>query len=326
MKDAVTKPAESLRVLLTDLIDYAGLFPPAALDMKSAVANYSRYLQGEYSWMLGRFVLPASRLTEFEQALPRNEQPWRLSVLLGPNLEDDVTALQEFAPRCSKLAAIDCVEMKVVAVDEIEKAHQLIATGATTYFEIRPFDCTELLHKIHDIGGRAKIRTGGLTPDAIPPSDIVADFLMQCAKHDVPFKATAGLHHPIRCCKPLTYEPDAPTGMMHGFLNVFIAATASWANGKTIESKHNFSLHAATQTRPEAILSAPFPSRVTADVKQIERWLRMPSPFDIRDDGIHQPLMLPTTIIEQARRNFAISFGSCSFEEPIADLKALNLL
>ena len=225
----MSKPAESLRVLLTDLIDYAGLFPPAALDMKSAAANYARYLRGEYAWMLGRFVLPASRLGEFEQMLPENEpQPWRLSVLVGPKIEDDVAALQALAPRCAKFAVINCVETKIASVEDIEQAHRLIGTATTTYYEIRPFDCVELLQKIHDIGGRAKIRTGGMTPDAIPPSDIVADFLMQCAKYDVPFKATAGLHHPIRCCKPLTHEPDAPTGMMHGFMNVFLAAAAAW--------------------------------------------------------------------------------------------------
>ncbi len=30
--------------------------------------------------------------------------------------------------------------------------------------------------------------------------------------------------------------------------------------------------------------------------------------------------------IAAARRDFAISFGSCSFDEPVADLKTLNLL
>ena len=77
----------SLRALLHGLIDYAGLFPPARLDMQSAVANYARYLEGNRAWMLGRFVVPSSRLEEFERAaaalLPkvRDVEPWALALL-----------------------------------------------------------------------------------------------------------------------------------------------------------------------------------------------------------------------------------------------------
>ena len=36
----------AIRALLTESIDYAGLFPPAGLDMASAVENYARYRAG----------------------------------------------------------------------------------------------------------------------------------------------------------------------------------------------------------------------------------------------------------------------------------------
>ena len=61
--------AESATALLSGLIDYAGLFPPASLAMAAAVANYDAYLRGEYSWILGRFIVPVARLEEFEKAL-----------------------------------------------------------------------------------------------------------------------------------------------------------------------------------------------------------------------------------------------------------------
>jgi hypothetical protein len=288
----------SLDALLAGLIDYAGLFPPAGLDMKTAVENYAKYLAGPYARALGRFVLPVSRFAEFEKAFASVQpvEAWGISALIGANYEADMLAIDKFNERNARDAYVDVIEAKASTPEEIAHIRAFVRGTITPYFEIRPLDCAELLQTISHIRGRAKIRTGGVTPDAIPPSDIVASFLMECAKYEVPFKATAGLHHPVRCQKPLTYEPGAPTGVMHGFLNVFIAATAAWASDRTTNIEH-----------------------------ELENLLQRVSPFEFREDGIREPL-LPRDVIEQARHNFAISFGSCSFEEPIADLHALNLL
>ena len=55
---------ESVRVLLAEIVDYAGLFPPSQLPMAEAVANYAAYLDSGYKWMLGRFVVPSARGAE----------------------------------------------------------------------------------------------------------------------------------------------------------------------------------------------------------------------------------------------------------------------
>jgi hypothetical protein len=314
--------AASLDALLAGLIDYAGLFPPAAIDMKSAVENYAKYLAGPYARALGRFVLPVSRFAEFEDAFAHVQpvEPWGISALVGANYEAEMMAIDKFNDRNARDAYVDVIEAKANTPEEIAHIRAFVRGTITPYFEIRPFDCTELLQTIQHIRGRAKIRTGGLTPEAFPPSDIVAGFLTECAKLEVPFKATAGLHHPVRCEKPLTNEPGAPAGSMHGFLNVFVAATAAWASNREIEVDHDY------EVRDGATLRAPFPTRFSCDAKLIQRLLRTVSPFDFRDDGIRTPVSLPRKAVELARQNFAISFGSCSFEEPIADLKALNLL
>lgn len=292
------RPADSLRVLLRDLIDYAGLFPPAGLDMHTAVANFAHYRRGGYAWMLGRLVLPASRLGEFEEAMPHGElSSWPLSVLVGPKLDEDIAALDAFAPRCGKFAFIDCVETKVALPTDVEKTHRLIGSATTTYYEtpLTP-DLPELLDAIKAVNGRAKIRTGGVTPDAFPPSGLVAKFLMECADRKLPFKATAGLHHPVRCVKPLTYQPNAPVGTMYGFLNMFVAAMIA----------------DDTTTR-----------ELTAALEEDD-----PAAFRFEDEIMRwRDCCLPLEdLIAPIRRNFAISFGSCSFDEPIAELKALNLL
>jgi hypothetical protein len=293
----------SLRALLTDLIDYAGLFPPAALDMKSAVENYARYRDGEHAWMLGRFVLPAGRLGEFEEALSGDGgEPWRLSVLVGPKLEEDMRALEAFAPRCNRRAVIDCVETKVASTDDVLRAHAGIGTATLTYYEV-PLgpDVPRILNTIKSVGGRAKIRTGGLSADAFPHAEAITKFLVECAERDLAFKATAGLHHPLRCVRPFTYEKDSASGMMHGFLNVFLAACVVWAWRQGLAASTNIGGHA-------------------------QHVLEMMSVCDFRDERVGEPVHLSASMLARTRKEFAISFGSCSFEEPIADLRALNLL
>src|SRR5262245_19073872 len=77
-------PSASLRALLTGVIDYAGLFPPASLSLEQSIANYARYRNEPESWMLGRFICPAARLREL---LPDNielftpREPLRVSAL-----------------------------------------------------------------------------------------------------------------------------------------------------------------------------------------------------------------------------------------------------
>ena len=288
----------SLRALLTGIIDYAGLFPPAGLDMQSAVANFAHYRRGGYAWMLGRFVLAASRLSEFEQAMPHGElSPWPLSVLVGPKLEEDIATLNAFASRCGKFAFIDCVEIKVSSLTDINKAHHLIGSATITYYEtpLTP-ELPNLLDAIKAVNGRAKLRTGGVTAEAFPPTQSVATFLMACADRKLPFKATAGLHHPVRCVKPLTYEANAPTRIMYGFLNLFVAAMIA---------------DDTTTQELTAVLEEENPAAFRFE-DDLMRWRDCCLPLE--------DLIAPT------RQDFAISFGSCSFEEPIDDLKAMNLL
>jgi len=145
-------------------------------------------------------------------------------------------------------------------------------------------------------GAFAKIRTGGLTPDAIPSPETIADFLHRAAQTRLPFKATAGLHHPIRSLRPLTYAQDSPRAVMHGFLNVFAAAAFAW--------------HDTARDLLQAVLTEE-------DART----------FQFGDDELRwRDRRLTTRQVQNARRYFAHSFGSCSFEEPIADLRELGYL
>jgi hypothetical protein len=157
-----------------------------------------------------------------------------------------------------------------------------------------PTYCEAPLDQVTD--AFAKLRTGGLTPEAIPAPAAIADFLNRAAARRVPFKATAGLHHPVRAHRPLTYAVDSPRAVMHGFLNVFTAAAFAW---------HGFEREVLL-----AILEEEDPRA-----------------FEFAHEGLRwRNHRLATRQIESARDEFAHSFGSCSFEEPVADLRELGWL
>jgi hypothetical protein len=286
----------SLHILLRSLIDYAGLFPPAGLRMADAVVNYARYKNGANAWALGRFILPAARLDEFESCFAPDRKPWHLSVLVGQNPAEDLARVAEFNARHRHAAVIDALEAKAANPSAISELRAQVPESILLYFEVaNGEDPRPLIQAVAAAHSRAKIRTGGLTQEMFPSEQQIVSFLAACVEANVAFKATAGLHHPLRCLKPLTYEKDAPRGTMHGFLNLFLAV---------------------------AFLLDGLPS------EQLQQLLLDDDAghFDF-EDGL---VTWRGRRLKQARllesRALAASFGSCSFEEPMEDLALLSLL
>jgi hypothetical protein len=286
---------ESTRALLEGVIDYAGLFPPAELGLAEAVANYGRYLSGAEGWLLGRFIVPASRLTEFETVLLSAPPSAKISasVVAGSDLMGAVSAALAFNAH-SPYAAIESMELKGDSAEAIRAGANAIPEGFIIYFEIPGDpDPAPLMEAIRSVNCRAKIRTGGLKPQSFPSVEELARFIRRCHEAKLPFKATAGLHHPLRGVHPLTYEPGAPTCTMHGFLNLAIAAAFQSAGGADIE-----------------MLLGDQDPRIAFTATDIS-W------------GKHS---LTTQQIRQTRQRLFVSFGSCSFEEPVSELRAKGLL
>jgi hypothetical protein len=297
----------AIRTLLRESIDYAGLFPPAGLDLPDAVRNYANYKGGPDAWALGRFVVPVSRLGEFETAAAAHlqhspsDRPWQLSVLGGADLAADIETVTEFnhrhsGPHASRVAA-DTLEVKASSKSDVEDAMRTVPRGMQAFVEvpIAP-DPGELLKEIARHEGRAKIRTGGVTRDAFPTTADLLRFMKCCVQIGLAFKATAGLHHPLRAEYRLTYAPDSPKGTMFGFLNLFLAT---------------------------AFLRGGMPD---SDVSQL---LEEKSPETFQVDGLGigwRNHRLDLEALRVARREGMISFGSCSFTEPLGDLELLGLL
>ena len=200
------------------------------------------------------------------------------------------------ADPASGLARVEAVEYKTQSVDDIAPAAAALQ-GLDVFFELpHTVDPTPWMQAVASAGGHAKIRSGGITEDAFPSAAEVARFIAAAQRVGIAFKATAGLHHPLRGEYRLTYEDGSPQGTMHGFLNVFSAAAA--ARGGATEDE----LATLLEERDIAVFNA------TADGMS---W---------------QGHRLDARQLAAMRQGFARSYGSCSFSEPVEDLQALGIL
>ena len=300
------------RILLEGMVDYAGLFPPAALAMQAAVRNYANYRAGGSGWALGRFVCPAAQLSLFseraEPLLPRDAGaiPWRLSVTGSGDVAADLDAIAAFNERhrvcfdeCG--ATVDCYELKAESVDDIRRIHDAIPASLTTYLELSLRDgVEELVAAVAHTGRRAKMRTGGTVADAFPAPTQIVRFLRALLVHTVTAKATAGLHHPMRGAYRLTYEANAPTCRMFGFLNVLLAAALLVDGG--------------TDEQAALLLEESDPTRLE---------------FASTHVAWHGPggvVILDGRVLLYVRERVLVSVGSCSFTEPVDESRALGWL
>jgi hypothetical protein len=286
--------------VLAGSIDYAGLFPPASLTMDAAVRAFAEYTISDDAWALGRFVLPASRLDEFVSAARRVSDGdakgpvcWRLSALVG-GLPADIERVRVHNEQFADTWPVEAVEVKAGHVGDVEMLGML-PSDLERYVEIPVAgELGAMLAAVRAIGACAKVRTGGVTPGAFPDPDDILRFMKVCRDAGVSFKATAGLHHPLRGEYPLTYEPASRVGTMFGYLNIVLAAA--------------FLLDGAGDDVVRGVLTE-------GDAEALE----------FRDDLVHwRDHALPRAALELARGAFIRGVGSCSVREPLDELSALG--
>jgi len=290
---------DARRQALAGLIDYAGLFPPASLELESAVAEYRAARTGADAWLVDRFICPAGRLVDLARVLVATMQPreaaWSLVVTATP---EDVRLVSDFAAELGRSARIDVVEMKLPEGATSARLADLLATfDRVVFFEV-PWqqsvgESLAVLAATRESSGRslgAKLRCGGLTADSFPPVPVVAGFLAECARHRLPVKATAGLHHPLRHTDPVTGFTH------HGFINL-LAATALAHGGADVTTL------ADALNETEAAV------------------------FDLGPGGLSwRQHRFGADSLAAMRRDLFVGYGSCSIAEPVADLTTLGIL
>lgn len=309
------------------LIDFAGLFPPAGLEMQAAVDRYAHHRRLAEAWMLHRFIVPAEGLGAFTAAAGPHLGPtdrWSLSVLVGAR-DDAAVALARTDAQGDAVAGLEAATGERAIVDALETPVPLAEAGA---------GCGDFLARLLEaladagLGGRelfvelpaggddravlaaiaaaaarfggedgpfsrvgAKVRCGGLVAEAFPEPERLAGVIARAGDLGLCLKFTAGLHHPVR---RRSADPDV---MMHGFLNVFGAGILA----------------------REAGLSG---ARLAACLAETE-----PAAFAFTEDAFAwRDLAVDAEAIARARGRWLAGFGSCSFLEPRDDLAALGLL
>lgn len=299
----------AIQAFLGELIDYAGLFPPAGLALPIVVRHFHQYSLSENRWMLGRLIVPARQLDDlraqldglFSEAAPSAR--WRISSLVpefdgaGDAFKQAIGQIERFNQSCPS-AVVDTVEGKLTSAGGIEPTVHALPGTLSAFLEMPFSGASELIPEIASLRNgslRGKMRTGGITSDLIPSSSQVAAFIVACVTARLPFKATAGLHHPLRAVYPLTYETGSPRDTMHGFLNVFTASIFAWCRKWPA-------------SRLVAILDCTDASA-----------------FRFDNGHLHfQTEWVSTEEINDARQHFAISFGSCSFVEPSTEISPFH--
>lgn len=293
--------------LLEGTLDYAGLFPPAQLNLADAAQEFLRYQQPPSDWILGRFVAPIAQteaLIASDLAKGAEPTPLALTTQIQPeNARDQVTAIARHiqqlqqanflthtlevklpTDRATQQATIGALKKALSNLEEEPPQVYLEFDWQTDFFEAisDSFDLWE------EVGFKA--RTGGTTADAFPSTDRLADFLIEAVQLEVPFKVTAGLHEALR------YHDETLNVMRHGFLNVLCGAALAIENDLNKEELIQ-------------LLEITDESEVG------------PVPSGLR----FGPATLTLDTIDVFRDLFG-GFGSCSVSEPLDALRRLGLL
>ena len=298
------------------LIDYAGLFPPACLQPEEAIRTFLEMQASGNQWILSRFVTSAKVFLELSEELIApfcSEQPLPLSLVVSQPREEVPQVLSRIESSDGRIT-LEMIECRINPgqgiINSFQENYEFLINSPSSrnltaiFFELASCEkweegMKELVRAIAVRNRSAelvcglKLRCGGIEDALVPSPEKIATTLATVAAHSVPIKFTAGLHHPFR--HPPRPEEGNLTQPAHGFLNVYFAALVSFLRNESAEA-------------------------LIPIVSEMEQT----SPVFEQDAVSWMGYRLTFAEIEEARRDTVLSFGSCSFQEPVADAVALG--
>ena len=314
----------SLASFMDGLIDYAGLFPPAKLNLHDTLVNMLRGQKFTEFWMISSLVLPVNQLDNLISTLVdlgETDAFFPISFVASraesetvffDTLNTDIKRIKEFFelhPNFSAKAFEIALPPSICHSENRDNLSLFVKDTASILIEAKLNPFIEVsagehwLSSMHiavtaiaEINKNSaekasfKIRCGGIKPEMMPPSENVAHTILYCKEKGISLKATAGLHHPLK------HFNDDLGGLMHGFINVFGSAILAKVNDFSFETL----VQMLNDEKPDSFIF----SENTLSWKN----------YSVTSEEIKK------------YRSFITSYGSCSFDEPIEDLQTLKLL
>ena len=303
--------APSLRLLLSTLIDDAGAFSPAKLELAKVVAAYERYSAGDHRWMLGRLVIPLSQMPQFEMCLDRLERQyapafWPLSIVLEPSLQ----SLEALAPWLEKQYrfTVSALEFTQGDPDAIAQLLPHLPPHSDLFFAV-PLNTSlpDYLAHLHGTRAAAKVRTGGAAIGAFPSVETLARFIVACARAEISFKAAGGVQHPLRGWRSL---PNGELANTYGFLNLALASAFAYG-------------YSATVAEVATLLQINRPESLIFSAQEISYQCSTESIVSNRSNLAKH---LPLEILAHVRSRYFLGVSSCSFYNSLVELNQLGIL
>lgn len=296
-------PSALARTAVAELFDDAALFPPARAPMEAALGLHALAARSSWGFAQGRFLVPFGGLRTFVMERRHLDylSPLDIGIIVGSPADPDAPApLAEVVPAVGRVVEADRgVSVTMIEYRPADQTPEGLGAAARDLVEVvHELGCPGIVEvdvtgTDDDVPGRvaalsgtavgAKVRCGGLEPTMVPTPDAVARFVAACVQHDLPFKATAGLHHALSAGDP---------ERRFGYLNLLLATVLAHRG-------------ADVATIADALAVGE-----SAGVEASADALRL---------GRHE---ISRVDVSAARSHF-VAFGTCSFTEPLADLLAI---
>ncbi|MDZ7659945.1 hypothetical protein [Fodinibius sp.] len=323
----------SFKAFMREIIDYAGLFPPADLSLDTSLQKFSNYRKNEDSWMLSRYIIPAGRLAELKpygETLFAEGEPFAFSILgkrtetisdYKEHLQNIVSSLEQFHANHGDRVTTDVMEIKLpreaVFANDADLLVDLYEETARRFGDVAEFPDDIFFEGIFDKNWEKEIGVvlesmNHYNNNTSSDNGIKAGFKLRCGGVEasmVPsieqvaftLNKVREQNLALKCTAglhhPIRHYDHSVKTKMHGFFNVFGGAMLGYA--------HDFSTEQMIEVLKEE------------DTEH----------FSFTDSGFRwKEYEVSTEDIEELREVALISFGSCSFDEPREDLQKLGLL
>jgi hypothetical protein len=323
----------SFKAFMREIIDYAGLFPPAELSLDTSLHKYNKYRTSDDAWMLSRYIIPAGRLAElspYGETLFGEGESFGFSILgkrtetvsdYREHLQDIGEALEQFHENHGDRVQTDVLEIKLpreaVFANDTDLLADIYEETAHHFGDVKKFPDDIFFEGIFDKNWEKEIAVilesmNAYNNNPSAKNGIKAGFKLRCggveasmvpSTEQVAFTLNKVREQnlALKCTAglhhPIRHYDDSVNTKMHGFFNVFGGAMLGYA--------YDFS-----------------DEEMQGVIKEEDS-----DQFSFTDTGFRwKEYEVSTKDIEELRKVALISFGSCSFDEPREALQQLGLL